>query len=202
MLVVENVGEEFGEGEEVFDGISQVLALCYSVICVPVLVHMMWVNIMYFDYLDDSDIRLAHGHYYVDVKTTSRYKATFHLLFFFRRMLVVVLLLFAVDWPMFQLMALIALSVIGMIYVGYHLPYRNTENNTFELANEAFTFNTLLLSLTSMNSAFDLETRHSILGWWYIGFWVGATLMNLFFIIYAVLFKNYETTLGYLSMLK
>ena len=93
LLVLDSLDDDFGNSEKL-DWLSSIFAILYSVICFPVLLHMLYVNLIYYDFLEEPDIKLALGHYYVDIKTNSRYKSVMHLVYFFRRIMLVSLILF------------------------------------------------------------------------------------------------------------
>ena len=116
LVVLTTLGDEFGQDS--LDWLSSIFAIFYSLLCFPLLLHQLYVNLFYFPILEEPSMKLAYGHYYVDVKTNSRFKSIMHILFSIRRVIFVYLVLFFGHRPEVTLMIMSFLSLGYMIYVG------------------------------------------------------------------------------------
>ena len=75
------------------------MAITLLLISVPILLHMCYVVIYNFQYLDDLDMKSSYGHYYVDLNTSHMSQTVYHMVFILRRMFFVLIILYLRDYP-------------------------------------------------------------------------------------------------------
>ena len=187
LFPITSVKDEFERSK--YDGASIVMAITLLSISVPILLHMCYVVIFNFQYLDDLDMKSSYGHYYVDLNTSHMSQTVYHMIFILRRMFFVLIILYLRDYPDLQLICHLCTLGTMLLYLNKVKPFKKKEYNMYEIVNETTMFSLTVLQQSFVNVSTD-PTAKQIYSLTFISIWIILTICNLSFMIYSSFIQN------------
>ena len=127
-----------------------------------------------FENLEAEDFQENYECLYEDLKTDSRTSSFYLMYFTLRRMIYIIVFTFASHLNVFQVLALLILSLINLVYLFGNKPYSDRSTNNAEILNEIVVYICCVTNLIYVNIGLPMKFRT------YTGFFmIGVCLLNM-----------------------